>query len=55
MFDHITIAIHNLSCYDAQVFIKELENKFNKDSIEGIAEIKEKDIRWSKSTSGWQG
>ena len=55
MFDHIPIAIHNLTCYDAQVFIKELENKFNKDNIEGIAEIKEKDISWSKSTSGWQG
>ena len=37
----IPIVIHNLSGYDAHLFIKELGKKFNKDDIRVIAENKE--------------
>ena len=32
--DHIPIVFHNLSGYDANLFIKQLGRKFNKDDIE---------------------
>ena len=35
---------HNLSSYDAHLFIKELGRRFNKNDIEVIAENKEKYI-----------
>ena len=38
---------HNLSGYDAHLFIKELGKKFNKDDIGVIAENKEKYISFN--------
>ena len=38
---------HNLSGYDAHLFIKELGRKFNKDDIEVIGENKEKYISFN--------
>ena len=45
--DHIPIVFHNLSGFDANLFIKELERKFNKDNIGVIAENKEKCISFN--------
>ena len=45
--DHIPIVFHNLSGYDAYLFIKELGRKFNKDDIGVIAENKEKYISFN--------
>ena len=45
--DHIPIVFHNLSGYDAHLFIKELGRKFNKDDIGVIAENKEKYISFN--------
>ena len=45
--DFVPIAFHNLSGYDAHLFIKELGKKFNKDDIGVIAENKEKYISFS--------
>ena len=45
--DHIPIAFHNLSGYDAHLFIRELGQKFNKEDIGVIAENKEKYISFS--------
>ena len=45
--DHIPIVFHNLSGYDAHLFIKELGKKFNKDDIGVIAENKEKYISFN--------
>ena len=45
--DHIPIAFHNLSGYDAHLFIRELGRKFNKEDIGVIAENKEKYISFS--------
>ena len=42
ILDHILIVFHNLSGYDARLFIKELGKKFNKDDIGVIADSKEK-------------
>ena len=42
--DHIPIVFHNLSGYDAHLFIKELGRRLNKDGIGVIAENKEKYI-----------
>ena len=42
--DHIQIVFHNLTGYDAHLFIKELERKFNKNDTGVIAEKKEKYI-----------
>ena len=42
--DHIPMVCHNLSSYDAHLFIKELGRRFNKNDIEVIAENKEKYI-----------
>ena len=42
--DHISIVFHNLSGYDAHLFIKELGRTFNKNDIGVIAENKEKYI-----------
>ena len=39
--EHIPIVFHNLSGYDAHLFIKELGKKFNKNDIGVIAENKE--------------
>ena len=44
---HIPIVFHNLSGYDAHLFIKELGKKFNKDDIGVIAENKEKYISFN--------
>ena len=44
---NISILFHNLSGYDAHLFIKELERKFNENDIEFIIENKE------KYTSSW--
>ena len=41
------IVFHNLSCYDAHLFIKSLGKKFNKDDIGVIAENKEKYISFN--------
>ena len=41
------IAFHNLSGYDAHLFIRELGKKFNKDDIGVIAENKEKYISFN--------
>ena len=45
--DYIPIVFHNLSCYDAHLFIKELQRRFNKSDIEVIAENKEKYISFN--------
>ena len=45
--DHIPIVFHNLSGYDAHLFIKELGKKFNKDDIGVIAKNKEKYISFN--------
>ena len=42
--DHIPVAFHNLSGYDAHLFIKELGRSFNKNDIGVIAQNKEKYI-----------
>ena len=42
--DHMPIVFHNLSGYDAHLFIKELEKRLNKNDIGVIAENKEKYI-----------
>ena len=44
---HIPIVFHNLSGFDAHVFIKELERRFNKNDIGVIAESKEKYISFN--------
>jgi len=43
----VPIAFHNLSGYDAHLFIKELGKLFNKDDIGVIAENKEKYISFN--------
>ena len=43
----VPIAFHNLSGYDAHLFIRELGKKFNKDDIGVIAENKEKYISFN--------
>ena len=45
--DHIPIVFHNLSCYDAHLFIKELAKRFNKNDIGVTAENKEKYISFN--------
>ena len=45
--DYITIVFHNLSGYDAHLFIKELGRRFNKNDIGVIAENKEKCISFN--------
>ena len=45
--DYIPIVFHNLSGYDAPLFIKELGKKFNKEDIGVIAENKEKYISFN--------
>ena len=45
--DHIPIVFHNLSVYDAHLFIKELGKKFNRDDIGVIAENKDKYISFN--------
>ena len=45
--DHIPIVFHNLSEYDAHLFIKELGKRFNKNDIWVIAENKEKYISFN--------
>ena len=45
--DHIPIVFHNLSGYDAHLFIKKLGKKFKKDDIGVIAENKEKYISFN--------
>ena len=45
--DYIPIVFHNLSVYDAHLFIKELGKRFNKNDIGVIAENKERYIRFS--------
>ena len=45
--DYIPIAFHNLSGYDAHLFIKELRRRFNKNDVGVIAENKEKYIRFN--------
>ena len=45
--DYIPIVFHNLSGYDAHLFIKELGRTFNKNDIGVIAENKEKYINFS--------
>ena len=45
--DCIPIVFHNLSGYDAHLFIKELGYRFNKDDIGVIAENKEKYISFN--------
>ena len=49
--DHIPIVFHNLSGYDAHLFIKELAKKFNKNDIGVIAENKEKYISFNVKIS----
>ena len=56
ILDHILIVFHNLSGYDARLFIKELGKKFNKDDIGVIADSKEKYVIFNvKISSNWQG
>ena len=43
----MTIVFHNLSGYDAHLFIKELQKRLNKNDIGGIAENKEKYISFT--------
>ena len=45
--DHIPIVLHNLTGYDAHLFIKKLGRKFNKNDIGVIAENKEKYISFN--------
>ena len=45
--NHIPIVFHNLSGYDAHLFIKELGRRFNKNDIGVIAENKEKYISFN--------
>ena len=45
--DHIPIVFHNLSGYDAHLFIKELGKRFNKNDIGVIAENKKKFISFN--------
>ena len=45
--DYIPIVFHNLSGYDAHLFIKELGRRFNKNDIGVIAENKEKYISFN--------
>ena len=45
--DHIPILFHNLSGYDAHLFIKELGRSFNKNNTGVIAENKEKYINFN--------
>ena len=45
--DYIPIVFHNLSGYDAHLFIEELGRRFNKDDIGVIAESKEKYISFN--------
>ena len=45
--DHIPIVFHNLSGYDAHLFIKELEKRLKKNDIGAIAENKEKYISFN--------
>ena len=45
--DYIPIVFHNLSGYDAHLFIKELGRRFNKNDIGVIAENREKYIRFN--------
>ena len=45
--DHIPIVFHDLSGYDAQLFIKVLGRRFNKNNIRVIAENEEKYISLS--------
>ena len=45
--DHISIVFHNLSGYDAHLFIKELGRRFNKNDIGVIEENKEKYISFN--------
>ena len=45
--DHIPIVFHNLSGYDAHLFIKELGRRFNKKDIGVFAENKEKYISFN--------
>ena len=47
ILDHIPIVFHNLSDYDAHMFIKELGRRFNKNDIGVIAENKEKYISFN--------
>ena len=47
MPDHIPIVFHNLSGYEAHLFIKELGKKFNRDDIGVTAENKEKHISFN--------
>ena len=47
IIDHIPIVFHNLSGYDAYLFIKELGRRFNKNDIGVIAENKEKYISFN--------
>ena len=49
--DHIPIVFHNLSGYDAHLFIKELGRRFNKNDIGVIAENKEKYISFNVKTN----
>ena len=49
--DHIPIVFHNLSGYDAHLFIKELGRRFNKNDIGVIAENREKYISFSVKIS----
>ena len=44
---HIHIVFHNLSGYDAHLFIKDLGRKFNKNDVGVIAENKEKYISFN--------
>ena len=57
--DHILIVFHSLSGYDAHLFIRELEEKFNKDDNGVIVENKEKYLSFNVPylwlTSDWQG
>ena len=47
ILDDTPIVFHNLSGYDAHLFIKELGRKFNKNNIGVIAENKEKYISFN--------
>ena len=50
--DHIPIVFHNLSGYDAYLFIKKLGERFNKNDIGLIAENKEKYISFNVKLVG---